>query len=125
MRSNCLNCSNWQGNRHSEFGLCNCYCSLLEPRLYDMTALIPLKRFCVPFDIHDLKYFYVQSRIRKTLENIEIPNKVRRVIRNEKDLKFIINKDGIVIGERVIQYKVVYFYTHKTFNCEHFKRGKA
>lgn len=67
----------------------------------------------------------MQSRIRKTLENIEIPNKVRRVIRNEKDLKFIINKDGIVIGERVIQYKVVYFYTHKTFNCEHFKRGKA
>lgn len=120
----CVSCKHWQGNKYSKWGLCNCYCVVAAPLLKDMMSPLPLKRFDIPFDPHDMKYFFSDSRVMKQLTSSELPTGVRREVRQEQDIKFITNKDGVIVGERVGKQKVVYFYTHRQFNCEYREEKK-
>ena len=71
-----------------------------------------------------MKYFFVSSDIRKTLLTYYVPIGVTRVVRNENDLRLILSKDGVVVGERVANQKIVYFYTSCNFKCELYERRK-
>lgn len=118
LNKGCVTCRNWQGHKYSKMALCNCYCAVVEPRLFSMQSPLDLMRFKLPFDSHDLKYFYPDSSIRKTLMTTYLPKGVMRIVRKEEDLRLIINKDGIVVGERVASQKIIYFYTSWDFKCE-------
>ena len=89
----------------------------LFPQIEQMLSPIRDKKFEIPFDPHDMKYFYADGGLRKHMEKDELPDGVRRIIRNEKDIRFIYDKDGEIIGERVAPHSVVYFLTHKDFAC--------
>jgi hypothetical protein len=122
MAHNCVNCQHWQGNRNSSTasrGLCNCYCSVVAPKMWNMESPLPLKRFNIPFDPHDMKYFFPSNSIRKVLMTGYVSPDVTRVVRKEQDMRLILNKDNLVVGERVAKVKVVYFYTDRGFKCEY------
>jgi len=97
-------------------------CSAIAPLLEGMMSPIPLKRFSLPFDPHDMKYFYSDKRVTKELKKNRLPSGVRRVIRKEHDLKFIIDNKGVITGERMGWTPIVYFYTHKDRKCDHYGR---
>lgn len=82
-----------------------------------MEPIISLKRFHVPFDPHDMKYFACESDVLKRLSTAHLPPGVKRVTQHEEDLKLILNNKGEIIGERVTSTKVIYFYTADAFMC--------
>jgi len=110
----CGTCRNWQGKR--EWGLCLHYCAIAAPSLLHMKSPLPLMRFEVPFDPHDMKYFYSDVRVTKDLTKSLLHDGVRRIVKKEEDLKFIINDSGEIIGERVGKSNIVYFYTRRDFS---------
>jgi len=81
-----------------------------------MKSPLPLKHFKVPFDPHDMKYFYSDSRIKRDLSDVRLPDGVKMLVEKEEDLKFIINDSGEIIGERVGKTNIVYFYTRRDFS---------
>lgn len=87
-----------------------------------MTSPLSLKEFSIPFDPHDMKYFYSDKRVDKELLKCTIPGGVKRVVQKEQDIRFITDKDGIIIGERISNQNIVYFYTNKEFRCELYER---
>ena len=128
MYRRCLTCEHWQGrtrNRIADsYGLCTCICSVIEPRLWEMEALIHNKRFNIPFDPHDIKYFAPHPDVIKRLRNTYIPPGIKREIVTEEDIKLIINPQGQIVGERVAKAKIIYFKTKSSYECEHWRRHK-
>jgi hypothetical protein len=98
---------------------------VVAPKMWNMTSPLPLKRFNIPFDPHDMKYFFPSNSIRKVLITEYVPPDVTRVVRKEQDMRLILNKDNLVVGERVAKVKVVYFYTDRSFKCELWEERKS
>lgn len=121
----CTNCIHWQGNQHFDgFGMCNCVCAELEPRLWEMESLIPNKRFRIPFDPHDMKYFTPHPDIIRRLKTMDLPPEyIEREIVREDDLKLILNNHGEIVGERVAKANIIYFHTYAGNSCGYYDRG--
>lgn len=128
MYRGCLACKYWHGDRKKGstqfgvFGLCNCACAIIEPRLWEMESFIPNKRFKVPFDPHDMKYFTPHPDVLSCLSNKYLPPAIKREIRKEEDLKMILNNKGEIIGERLAKAKIIYFHTASNYLCEFYER---
>jgi hypothetical protein len=82
-----------------------------------VNSIIKYKRFHTPHDPHDMKYFVCHPDVLKRLANSYLPPEVKRVIRKEQDLKLILNNKGEIVGERLANANIIYFYTQCNFGC--------
>ena len=107
----CKDCRNWQG-RDGEWGDCNWVLGCIMPLLYyEQHSFKEGIYLRFPFDPHDVKYF--DPILRRVLVNCTVPDGVRKDIVREDDLVF--DDFG---GERIAKVKVVYFQTHRDYQCE-------
>jgi hypothetical protein len=63
-----------------------------------------------PFDPHDCKYY--EPMLARDMLKVDLPKGVRRDVKVEEDINY--DEHG---GERVCKAKIVYFQTHKDYDC--------
>lgn len=63
-----------------------------------------------PFDPHDCKYY--EPMLARDMLKVDLPKGVRRDVKVKEDIMF--DEHG---SERVCKAKIVYFQTHKDYDC--------
>ena len=120
MANNCGNCKHWQcANKLRDRTLwADCYhvVAALQPKLllcYNQVDETTRTYFKVPFDPHDVKYWFYNDRFMKWYLNIRWVQGVKQIRVTEEDFKY--DQHG---AERTAMIKLHYFQTHKDYSCE-------
>jgi hypothetical protein len=115
----CKDCKHWQGSKYSEWGDCNRVVAHLEPLLLDCFLTNEYgtveRFFTVPFDPHDVKYWFRNVSWLKLYTKIlplDLPSGVRIVEEVKDDIIFDSQN-----GERIGKLRLKYFQTNKEYTC--------
>ena len=119
MINNCGNCKHWQGKE--EWGDCYRVIGSLQPKLflcYNQLDEDTREYFKVPFDPHDIKYWWYNDRFMQLYSNIVwseelMVHKVQLDRVREEDMKY--DQHG---AERVAVVKLHYFQTNRDYTCD-------
>ena len=125
MINNCGNCKYWQGKE--EWGDCYRVIGSLQPKLflcYNQLDEDTREYFKVPFDPHDIKYWWYNDRFMQLYSNIVwseelMVHKVQLDRVREEDMKY--DQHG---AERLAVVKLHYFQTNKDYKCNLWEENK-
>ena len=114
----CINCRFWQGRKGADFGDCYRVIAKVEPKLEGSVVVndndVVLRRFNVPFDAHDIKYWMWNSEFMELYRNMKVS---QLGIRIEDTIEDDILYDQSN-GERVGRLKLRFIQTHKDYECK-------
>jgi len=114
----CSNCKFWQGRKGADWGDCYRVITKVEPKLEGSVVVndndVVLRRFNVPFDPHDIKYWLWNSQFMELYRNMEVS---QLGIRIEDTIEDDILYDQSN-GERVGRLKLRFIQTHKDYECK-------
>ena len=123
MNNTCGNCKHWQcaNKLRGEINWADCYhvVATLQPKLllcYREIDEDTKEYFKVPFDPHDVKYWWYNDRFMKLYKLFWNDIRVRRVIVVEEDFKY--DQHG---AERLARIGLEYFQTNRDYRCEQWK----
>jgi len=124
----CLNCKHWQcanklRDRTKFWADCYHIVVVLQPKLllcYREIDEETKEYFKVPFDPHDIKYWWYHNRFMKLYKNIHWNDiRVRHVIVVEEDFKY--DQHG---AERLARVGLRYFQTNRDYVCSLWEANK-
>jgi len=117
----CEYCKHWQGVKGAEWGDCYRVVAHLQPALLKCTDTneygTVLKKFKVPFDPHEIKYWLYNANFAEyypeALRNVDKLHGIKVQYETREDVMYDFQK-----GERITNAIFAYVQTRKDFNCE-------